>query len=113
MPDTDPRQIEKLDDDALRIVWGDGHDSRYTFRYLRQTCPCAACRDEWTGKRLLDPESVPKHLKAFSADVVGNYALSFGFEDHHGSGIYSFEALRRLCPCPECAARAPQGPEVR
>jgi DUF971 family protein len=37
------------------------------------------------------------------ADLVGNYALSFGFSDGHGTGIFSFEALRKLCPCEECA----------
>lgn len=104
MQNNSPQDIQKINDDALRIVWQDGHKSSYTFRYLRQNCPCAVCRDEWTGKRLLDPETVAKDLQATGADVVGNYALSFAFSDAHGSGIYSFEKLRELCPCGECGS---------
>ena len=59
---------------------------------------------------MLDPASVPDNLKADRADLVGNYALSFSFSDGHGSGIYSFESLRRLCACPECSRRS--GPET-
>lgn len=102
MQNNSPQDIQKVNDDALRITWQDGHESSYTFRYLRQNCPCAVCRDEWTGKRLLDPEKVAQDLKATGADVVGNYALSFAFSDAHGSGIYSFEKLRELCPCVKC-----------
>lgn len=98
-----PRDIEKVDDDALRIVWEDGHESEYSFRYLRQNCPCAVCKDEWTGERLLDPEKVAANLTAARAELVGNYALSFGFSDGHGTGIFSFEALRKLCSCEECS----------
>ena len=97
------QEIEKIDDDRLRIVWEDGHRSEYTFRYLRQNCPCAVCKDEWTGERLLDPERVEATLRAERAELVGNYALSFGFSDGHGTGLFSFEALRRLCTCKECS----------
>ncbi|MDE2236615.1 MAG: DUF971 domain-containing protein [Elusimicrobia bacterium] len=97
-----PRDIEKIDDDALRIVWEDGHRSEYSFRYLRQNCPCAACRDEWSGQSLLDAEGVARDLKASRAEMVGNYALCFAFSDGHATGIFSFEVLRKLCPCAEC-----------
>ena len=97
-----PRDIEKVDDDALRIAWEDGHKSEYSFRFLRQNCPCAVCRDEWSGERLMDPERVPVDLKAGKAELVGNYALSFAFSDGHGTGIFSFEALRKLCACEDC-----------
>ena len=98
-----PKDIEKVDDDRLRIVWEDGHNSEYSFRYLRQNCPCAVCRDEWTGERLLNPEEVSPDLRSARADLVGNYALSFGFSDGHGTGIFSFEALRKLCMCETCS----------
>ena len=98
-----PRAIEKIDDDMLRIVWQDGHQSEYSFRFLRQNCPCAVCKDEWTGKQLLDPEKVADDLSAGRAETVGNYALALGFSDGHGTGIFSFEILRKLCSCAECA----------
>lgn len=98
-----PRAIEQRDDEVLQIVWEDGHQSVFTFQYLRQNCPCAVCRDEWSGERLLDPATVPGTLGASRAEVIGNYALSFAFTDGHGTGVYSFEQLRRLCRCQECS----------
>ena len=98
-----PKGVEKIDDDRLRIIWEDDHVSEYTFQFLRQNCPCAVCKDEWSGEMLLDPATVPGDMKSTRAETVGNYALSFSFSDGHGTGIYSFEALRRMCRCAECA----------
>jgi DUF971 family protein len=98
-----PKNIEKIDDDRLRITWEDDHVSEFSFQFLRQNCPCAMCKDEWSGEMLLDPATVPLDMKASRAEIVGNYALSFSFADGHGTGIYSFENLRRMCRCPECS----------
>ncbi len=98
-----PRSIEKVEDARLRIIWDDGHETELPFTFLRRHCPCAVCRDEWTGESLLDPAAVPETLGATGADVVGNYALSFSFSDGHGTGIYTFEMLRKLCRCEDCA----------
>ncbi|HAZ07928.1 MAG TPA: hypothetical protein DCZ01_05245 [Elusimicrobia bacterium] len=98
-----PRSIEKVEDAELRIVWDDGHETALDFSLLRRQCPCAVCKDEWTGEALLDPASVPETVAATRADTVGNYALSFTFSDGHGTGIYTFEMLRKLCRCPECS----------
>ncbi len=94
-----PEKLEKVGETKFRIRWDDGHVSEFGVRYLRQQCRCAACRDEFTGAPLLDPESVPADLTSARAALVGNYALSFQFSDGHGSGIYTFEALRAICPC--------------
>ena len=91
-----PVKLEKVKDERFRISWDDGHVSDYPFRLLRQQCRCASCRDEFTGKPLIDPESVPADLKASKATLVGNYALAFQFSDGHGTGIYTFEMLREL-----------------
>ncbi len=29
--------------EGVAIEWRDGHQSRYTFPYLREQCPCATC----------------------------------------------------------------------
>ncbi len=97
-----PRSIEKVEDARLRIIWDDGHRTELPFAILRRHCPCAMCKDEWTGEPLLDPKAVPETLGAARADVVGNYALSFSFSDGHGTGIYTFELLRKLCRCKDC-----------
>ncbi len=98
-----PKSIEKIDDDRLRIVWEDDHVSEFTFQFLRQNCPCATCKDEWSGEMLLDPATVPADTRSSRAEIVGNYALTFSFSDGHGTGIYSFENLRRMCRCAECS----------
>ncbi len=97
-----PRSVEKVEDARLRIVWDDGHQSEYLFPVLRRCCPCAQCKDEWTGKSLLDPDKIPDTLGALSASLVGNYAMSFAYSDGHGTGIYTFEMLRKLCSCKDC-----------
>ena len=97
-----PKKIEKVEEEALRILWEDGHRSEFPFRLLRQHCPCALCRDEHTGRRLLEPDSVPMDLKGTRAELVGNYALTVLFSDGHSTGIYSFEYLRANCPCGDC-----------
>ena len=93
-----PQELFKVGEDAFRIVWQDGHRSDYNVRDLRMGCPCAACRDEWTGKQLLNPLTVPHDLKLSEARLVGNYAVQFVFSDGHSTGIFSFEKMRGLCP---------------
>ena len=38
-----------------------------------------------------------------SLEQVGNYALQINWKDGHSYGIYSWDYLRELCPCEECA----------
>jgi DUF971 family protein len=44
------------------------------------------------------PGNYAKPLAALSAELVGNYALRIDWSDEHGSGIYSFQYLREICP---------------
>ncbi len=43
-------------------------------------------------------------LKMDQVEPVGNYAVRIVWSDGHSSGIYSFEHLRSVCPCPQCVA---------
>ena len=91
------RQSERI----LELVWDDGSAARLPYHYLRGECPCASCRDEWTGERTIDPDSLPADLQLAGMQGVGNYAVQFAWSDGHGSGIYTWELLRRLssdCP---------------
>ena len=96
-----PREIS-VGEDKLRIVWTDGHDSRYSFELLRNNCPCALCVDEWTGKRKHLMLLLPPGFRALDVKPVGNYAVKIAWSDGHDSGIYSFSTLRELCPCEIC-----------
>lgn len=95
--ETRPVGLKKIGDRRFEIKWADGRTCSYEARTLRQGCRCAACRDEITGARTLDPESVPADIAIEKATLVGNYAVGFAFTDGHQSGIYSFDLLRALC----------------
>jgi DUF971 family protein len=92
------------DGKRLRIVWRDGHVSEYEPRAIRLACPCAGCVDEYTGRPLLDPGTVETDINPVAIEYVGRYALKFTWPDGHDTGMFPWDLLRRLCPCPLCAA---------
>ena len=93
--------------DALTVKWSDGHSSAYPYRYLRDKCPCATCGGAGLPKQASSPFPMfgVKPLKPERAELVGRYAVQIHWNDGHSSGIYSFDYLRQICPCPECAVR--------
>jgi DUF971 family protein len=103
----EPQEISQAGPDALRIRWSDGHESMSRVAAIRRACRCAACVDETTGKPILDPKSVPDSVRPTEVRPVGRYAIAFSWTDGHDSGIYTFEHLRAICPCPECRGKAP------
>jgi DUF971 family protein len=97
-----PATIKRLGKESIEILWQDGHRGVYANRYLRDHCPCAACREHPIrtlpvhGSGELYPEQI---------GLVGRYAVNFQWSDRHGDGIYSYETLRQLCPCEACHRR--------
>ena len=103
-PAIKPRNIA-VSGRELALAWSDGHESYLPFDELRQNCPCALCR----GQR----EAPPDPLRIVKAPArgevairnlvpVGAYAVQVVWSDGHDTGIYSFETLRKACPCPTC-----------
>lgn len=93
-----PSDIKARQSDGyLQLAWD---DSSWTailpYKFLRGECPCAACRDEWTGARILDPAAVPDDIKVADLELVGSYALKIGWSDGHSSGLFTWENLRKL-----------------
>jgi len=94
---------------GVDIAWSDGHTSHYEFAYLRDLCPCALCDDERRKKasaKTLAGPALPMFkpkATARAASPVGHYAVKIEFTDGHATGIYSFDYLREICPCEECA----------
>jgi DUF971 family protein len=100
---------------GVDITWADGHASHFEFAYLREECPCATCNDAREKKASLGTAAVPAILsspalpmfkpkaRAQAATQVGSYAIQFNFTDGHSTGIYSYDYLRIICPCAECA----------
>ena len=100
---------------GVDITWADNHTSHYDFSYLREECPCATCNEkrdqeqQHPGSKSAPisspvlPMFKPK-IRAQSATQVGNYAVQINFNDGHNTGIFSYEHLRTICPCSDCAA---------
>ena len=88
----------------VRITWADGLTSAYSLEYLRKICPCAVCNEQRNNQdplRVLRPDQVMASGKLAAdhpAEMVGNYALQFFWDDGHRTGIYTFEYLRKLTP---------------
>jgi len=87
-----PKDIVFADD--LTIEWRDGLVAHYPLFYLRDSCPCAGCVDEVSGKKTLDPATIPSDIHIQKAEYVGNYALRITWSDGHDTGLYAFRALR-------------------
>ena len=91
-----PTKIKKVSPAELMIIWADGVESHFPAPVLRRECPCASCRDEITGARILLPMHVPDTLELRRVELVGQYALQFEWTDGHHTGIFSFEYLRDI-----------------
>ncbi|MCE5319387.1 MAG: DUF971 domain-containing protein [Parachlamydia sp.] len=81
------------DDFTFRIQWGDGQATEHRLSDLQRQCPCAACVDEKTGRRMVT--AVKDDVKAASVRNVGRYALSIQFTDGCSNGIFSYDILRK------------------
>ena len=122
-----PVEIGRANQHDIKITWQDRHESLYPARELRLKCPCAGCvdgapfvssprgdiapkqqsrrsgspaeADEFTGVIRIIPNHIPQDVHPLSIKLVGNYAITIQWSDGHHTGIYSFEMLRKLCPC--------------
>jgi DUF971 family protein len=107
-----PLRLGKEGDDGLFIQWNDGHRSTYTWKHLREQCPCAGCRDERTRPpdpfHILKPSELDPRppLKPVELSPVGHYAYKIVWNDGHDTGLYTLENLRALCQCPQCQPQA-------
>jgi DUF971 family protein len=105
-------RVHKTEGTGMEIDWKDGHRSSWTFRWLRDACPCATCVEEREkeGREPGTPKAAPATLLPMYQDPprpntvtpTGRYAIAFGWNDGHTSGIYSWEFLRRNCNCVAC-----------
>jgi DUF971 family protein len=92
-----PSNIRALQaDQVLEVTWTDGRIDRMPYHTLRNHCPCAGCRDEWTGVRILDPQSIRLDLKLVGMENIGTYAVQLAWNDGHSSGLYTWETLRSI-----------------
>lgn len=109
---TDPEHIAISKSKGIEIDWKDGHHSSYDVEYLRDYCPCASCtgahgtapREKQAAKREKNPLQLYREKsKMVNVEPVGNYAIRIHWNDGHATGIYSYNHLRGICPCADCA----------
>jgi len=100
----------------LIIGWEDGHESQYTFTFIRDACPCAECRGGHENMGTLPDAALYDRMdvdipatRLRNLEAVGTYALTFEWEDGHHYGIYNWNYLRAICPCPVCRAERGDG----
>jgi gamma-butyrobetaine dioxygenase len=96
-------------DNRLSIRWGDGHRSAFHAMWLRDHCPCPACRHPATGQRLLETAGLPDDLRLVSARVAGA-AVEAVWSDGHAAALDP-AWLRHHCYCE--ADRAAERPRRR
>ena len=112
---TTPTRLHLQKDKQLEIDWADGKRCVYSLSRLRSLCPCAQCKltrdgqdphslmqqDKPRSRLAILPGNYTGDLRVIEAEMIGNYAIRIDWSDEHGSGIYSFQYLREICPTTE------------
>jgi DUF971 family protein len=91
-----PVEIGRANAHDVKISWNNGREVTYPARFLRMSCPCAACVEEMTGRRMIDETSVAADVHPVSIHPVGRYAIQILWSDGHQTGIYTWERLYQL-----------------
>jgi len=108
--DPDRRTPTAIDLDAenglMQITWADGHTSLYELSRLRRSCPCAGCKGEMGRPGTVNDATVFTEQQTTLVDLqpLNRFGLQFTWADGHDDGLFSYDLLRRLCPCGVCAA---------
>jgi DUF971 family protein len=83
----------------LAIRWEDGTENYLSLEKFRRHCPCAACCGEPGLTRPIPGLEMKWTVESFrlrGMQTVGGYAIQPTWEDGHGTGIYSWEYLRKI-----------------
>jgi DUF971 family protein len=95
-PVAPPEAIDVGPAHQLVITWEGGRQAVIPPLQLRDACPCAECIEEGTGRKILDPASIPPDIRPLQILPVGNYAVQIHWSDGHSSGIYTWQTLRQV-----------------
>lgn len=100
-------RVDKTGGTGVAIEWKDGHQSHWSFRWLRDACPCATCVEARSadGRAPGSPKQKPATLlpmyqapiRPDDVEPVGKYALRFKWNDGHETGLFSWDYLRNVC----------------
>ena len=73
-----------VDGGHVRVLWDDGRESRFHFRWLRDTCPCSECLNPDSREQILDVSTLDPHIAAREAtvDAAGALAVIWDGDGH-------------------------------
>ena len=86
---------------TLEVVFDSGEHFVLPAEYLRVYSPSAEVQGHGPGQQVL--VAGKREVGIMELQPVGNYAVSLHFTDGHATGIFSYDHLRSICPCPDCA----------
>jgi DUF971 family protein len=89
-----PEAIDVTEAGEVRIRWPGGPEVTLPAVRLRDFCPCAGCIEEGTGRKILDPATIPPDIRPLEIHPVGSYAIQIQWSDGHNTGLYSWKTLR-------------------
>ncbi len=78
----------------LEIDFDDGRTFSLPAEFLRVESPSAEVKGHSPGEKKIVPGR--RHVGIIEIEPVGNYAIRIGFDDLHGTGIYSWDYLYEL-----------------
>jgi len=78
----------------LEIDFDDGRTFSLPAEFLRVESPSAEVKGHSPGEKKIVPGR--RHIGILEIEPVGNYAIRIGFDDLHGTGIYSWDYLYEL-----------------
>ena len=87
-----------LEPRTLIVDWADGHRSSFHYIWLRDNCPCPACRHP-NGQRLLETVSIQPEIHAGSAQVTAEGTIEIIWDRYTHVSRWSSAWLRRHCYC--------------
>lgn len=89
---TDIKLLQKTR--VLEILFDNGEKFSLSCEYLRVFSPSAEVKGHGHGEGKL--VSGKKNVNIINVELVGHYAIRLIFDDHHQSGIYSWDTLYDL-----------------
>lgn len=89
-------KIAQVGPTSFSIEWNDGKSARYRLSDIQKNCRCARCRDEKTGRLLVDLAKIDPEVQANKIVNVGRYALRIEFKSGCSSGIYPYALLYKM-----------------
>ena len=87
------KKIAQAGPSHFLIQWGDGKCAKYRLSDIQKLCRCANCREEKTGRLLIDLAKLDPDVQAIKIVNVGRYALRVQFTSGCSHGIYPFSLL--------------------